>query len=79
MFSASSALEGVIAIANDDKNTPRLSEQEGVDCTNRASEEIFGKFYGNYGCDGGLEYNWWDFLIDHNGMLYDDYPYVTRE
>lgn len=63
-FGAMTALEGALAIQGDYTNPPRLSEQEGVDC----SGEFHGTNYGNGGCNGGLEYNHWDFGKDHGLM-----------
>ena len=78
-FGAMTALEGALAVKDDTTNPRRLSEQEGVDCSNYNTTTKFGKNYGNYGCGGGLEYNHWDFAKDH-GIMYDsDYPYTARD
>jgi len=78
-FGAMTALEGALAVKDDTTNPKRLSEQEGVDCSNYNTTTKFGKNYGNYGCGGGLEYNHWDFAKDH-GIMYDsDYPYTARD
>jgi len=62
-FSANTALEGAIAIANNTAPV-HLSEQQLVDCTNRSARKIVNKNYGNYGCNGGWMDNAWDFQRD---------------
>lgn len=56
-FAANSALEGTVALQRGlkDDEVPHFSEQHLVDCTRRTKEnrEMFGKDYGNDGCNGG--------------------------
>lgn len=57
-FGANGAMEGQIMKIKGENNTDghfRLSEQEGMACTDA---------YGNGGCMGGLEYNVWDYIKD---------------
>jgi len=78
-FGAMTALEGALAIKGDYTNPPRMSEQEGVDCTNYSTTDKFGKDYGNGGCNGGLEYFHWNFCKDHGCMTDSVYPYTGRD
>lgn len=60
----------------------RLSEQHVVDCTlttNAANEEMFGKDYLAYGCEGGWMTWAWDFVKDQGVMSYEDYPYFSGD
>ena len=78
-FGAMTALEGALAIQGNYTNPPRMSEQEGVDCTNYNTTDKFGKDYGNGGCNGGLEYFHWNFCKDHGCMTDSVYPYTGRD
>ena len=76
-FSVSSVLEGMYSIAATSANgdtlvdPQRLSEQHMVDCA---------QAYGNYGCEGGWEYKYANFLIAEGAALYDDYrPYNAQD
>lgn len=67
-----------MAIKNGTDPLP-LSVQEQVDCSNRASQSIFGKNYGNLGCNGGLPEFTWKFGEDNGHMKESDYNYTGRD
>lgn len=48
-----------------------LSPQQLVDCA--------GLRYGNLGCNGGMYYNAWKYLVDHKQELNADYPYTAKD
>lgn len=72
-FGSNTAMEGQIMKIKNENNTDghfRLSEQEGVECTDA---------YGNGGCQGGLEYYVWNYIRD-NGILQNvEYPYTGQD
>ncbi|VDN04313.1 unnamed protein product [Thelazia callipaeda] len=67
-FSAVAALEGQHFLRTG--NLVSLSEQNILDCS--------GEKYGNYGCDGGLMMNAFEYVIDNNGVdIASRYPYLA--
>jgi len=78
-FAANTAMEG--AYAKKTNSAPmHFSEQQLVDCTlttDPYNEELFGKDYGIWGCDGGWMDLAWKFQYDQGIMLEADYPYTS--
>lgn len=64
-FATTAGLESAIAIFKKEA-LPDLSEQELVDCSHE---------YGNFGCQGGLMGNAYDYILDHHINVQKDYPY----
>ena len=72
-FGANTAMEAQIMKIKGENNTDghfRLSEQEGVECTDA---------YGNGGCQGGLEYYVWNYIRDQGILQDSEYPYTGRD
>lgn len=81
-FGATTAMEGQIMKLKNEQNRDahfRLSEQEAVECSDD---------YKNAGCNGGLEYNVWDYIKDtpvandsrRRGIMTDqEYPYTAKD
>jgi len=67
-FSATETVESSNCIATGTLYT--LSPQQLVDCA--------GLRYGNLGCNGGMYYNAWKYLIDNPQELESDYPYTGK-
>ena len=78
-FAANTAMEG--AYAKKTGSAPmHFSEQQLVDCTLTTSsynQELFGKDYGIWGCDGGWMDLAWTFQNEQGIMLEGDYPYTS--
>merc|ERR1712060_715804 len=78
-FAANTAMEG--AYAKKTGTAPmHFSEQQLVDCTLTTSsynQELFGKDYGIWGCDGGWMDLAWTFQNEQGIMLEGDYPYTS--
>ena len=63
-FSSTGAIESYMRINNYSIN--RLSEQELIDCSDK-----------NYGCNGGIMHEAFEYCIDNKGLASnDDYPYI---
>jgi len=68
-FSATGAMEGINQING--KGLISLSEQQLMDCSGP---------YGNDGCNGGLEYNAWEYVIANGGACTEAaYPYTAQD
>lgn len=67
-FSAAGAMEGSWAISTG--QLVNLSEQQLMDCS---------KFYGNFGCNGGLMDHAFDYAIDNGMCLDDSVPYTAKD
>lgn len=67
-FSAVAALEGVWFVNKG--SLLKFSEQELVDCSGK---------YGNYGCNGGLMDNAFNYVKDHGIHLEKEYPYYATD
>lgn len=82
-FSSTTAMEGCKSIKDTEMNggelvpAVRLSEQEAVDCMSNtnANFDIFGKTYGNYGCNGGWPDDVFKYSAEQGIMKEMDYPY----
>jgi len=66
-FSAAGAMEGAWAISSGE--LVNLSEQQLVDCSKR---------YINFGCNGGIMDNAFDYAIDEGMCLDDEVPYIAQ-
>lgn len=62
------AIESAVAIATKSRAVP-LSEQEIVDCS---------YFYGNLGCNGGMEEFVYKYAIDEGVSKKKDYKYTGK-
>ena len=67
-FSSAGAMEGAWAISTG--QLVNLSEQQLMDCS---------KFYGNFGCNGGLMDHAFDYAIDNGMCLDEDVPYMEAD
>lgn len=80
-FAVTSVAEGMKSIQSGEAPV-RLSEQHEVDCASiYVSADMFdGTNYGNYGCQGGWSYKYFDFQIGEGVIEYDDYkPYTATD
>ena len=68
-FGAVAALEG--AHFNATGTLLKFAEQQLVDCA--------GFRYGNYGCNGGLQENAYDYYESHDAIEESNYPYTARD
>lgn len=74
-FGANTALEGQLMKRLDITNSDgwfHLSEQEALECSDAQ---------GNQGCNGGLEYNVWDYMIEGGRSILQEaeYPYDSDD
>ena len=67
-FSATGAIESVVAIAGDELTD--LSEQQMVDCA-------VGLQYGSHGCNGGQMDGGFKYVIENGQCSLGDYPYTS--
>jgi len=76
-FGALATLEGQLFIKQG--KLVNLSEQNIVDCDHECQMFPSGKIC-DYGCDGGMEMNVYQYVIKNGGVdTYEDYPYTASE
>nr|XP_004298238.2 PREDICTED: fruit bromelain-like [Fragaria vesca subsp. vesca] len=69
-FAAVAGVEGIVQISRNNKNIPRLSVQQLVDCDRKY----------NNGCHGGLAIDAYDYILKNGGITSaDNYPYTYME
>lgn len=76
-FTSTAALAAALTLQT--RRYTKLSPQQVIDCTSDTSQNsgLFGKTYGNFGCNGGSETKAWTFMKEQGAMAWEDYPYET--